>query len=106
MTEQYIPKSFPEKAILLGGGQFMNQFMVVNVLSVKDSPHPLRDHNETVPQATVEERQYSGIETFEPYLWSYHLAPLNQKYADIPLDTYIADFQGGAQGQYTKHIIK
>ena len=107
-NKTYIPKTFPEKCVLLGGGMFANYFMVVNVLSVKEVPHFLQGHeNETVPQVTVEQRKYDGsIEIFTPYLWSYYLAPLNPKYKDIPLDTYIADFQGGAEGRDTKYVLK
>lgn len=106
-----IPKELqglPKKMVLLGGGQFANQFIIVNVLEVHEAEHPLKSkEGEKVLQAKVEERQYSGIEIFEPYLWSYHLHPLNDKYADAPLDTYLSDFSGaGALGQYTKYILK
>jgi len=106
-NKSYIPKTFPEKCVLLGGGMFANYFMVVNVLGVKKVPHFLRDKpNETVLQATVEQREYDDIRIFNPYLWSYHLHQLNPKHKDIPVDTYVADFQGGAEGKYTKYIIK
>lgn len=105
-----IPKELqglPRKMVLLGGGQFANQFIIVNVLEVHEAEHPLRaKEGEKVLQAKVEERRYSGIEIFEPYLWSYHLHELNEKYADAPLDTYVAGFDGTAQGNYTKYILK
>jgi len=100
-------RGLPKKMVLLGGGQFANQFIIVNVLEVHGAQHPMRGHESAkVLQARVEEQGYSGVEIFEPYLLSYDLVPLNDKYADAPLDTYLADFHGSAQGKYTKHLLK
>jgi hypothetical protein len=104
---EWVPTKFPEKAVLLGGGQFANQFIIVNVLSVKESEHPMRGHEgEKIPQATVEERRYNGVEIFEPYLMSYHLYPLADEYKDVPLDTYLSNFQNEAVGKYTNYVMK
>jgi hypothetical protein len=107
MRKEYIPKTFPEKCLLLGGGMGMNQFIVVNVLDVKEvKDHPFPElNNQKVLQATVEERDYNGVATFNPYLVMYHLYPLAETYKDIPLDKYLLDFKGGATGHYTKTYL-
>ena len=102
-------QGLPKKMVLLGGGQFANQFIIVNVLEVHEAKNPfdMRPTDSTkCLQAKVEERRYSGIELFEPYLVSYHLHPLNPKYAKAPLDTYQDHMNGTAEGQYTKHLLK
>lgn len=108
MVKEYIPKSFPEKAMLIGGGMFANQFLIVNVLDVKQvNNHPFKEfEGKEIPQAIVQERKYNGIEIFEPYLVMYHLYPLAEQYKDLPIDEYFLDFKGGATGHYTKHYIK
>lgn len=105
MNASYTPKSFPEKAMLLGGGQLFNQFMVVNVLAIETVPNPTGKKGETALQATVEEQTYDGIKGFTPYLLSYALYPLDKKYANTPLDTYSVD-SDKATGQHTGYILK
>lgn len=103
-----IPKSLqnlPQKMMLTGGGMCANEFLLVNVLEVHEAIFPSPEHK-TVLQAKVEERHYSGIEIFEPYLECYKLYPINDKAKQAPLDTYLAQSDGTATGHYTKHIIK
>ena len=108
MSKSYIPKTFPEKCILLGGGQLMNQLMIVNVLEINEVSHPFKDkETEKVLQAKVEERKFNGnIEISEPYLLSYSLYPLKDEYKYFPLDTYIVNFDGTAKGKYTGYETK
>lgn len=99
--------NLPRKMVLTGGGMFANELIIVNVLKVGYADHPMRGHDgEKVMQATVEERRYNGIENFEPYLLMYNLSPINDKYADIPIDTYRDNLNGTLTGRYTKAFIK
>jgi len=103
----YIPKSFPEKCALFGGGQFVNRAMIVNVLSVKETQHPMIGHeNETVLEATCEERGQDGIRIFEPYLLSYWLSPLPNELKGVPLDTYTMNGNGKSTGEHTGAVIE
>ncbi|KKN90955.1 hypothetical protein LCGC14_0225390 [marine sediment metagenome] len=64
-----------KKAILLGGGQFANAFIIVDVLDV----------DMVKGQAKVDE----GNNIFNPYMSSYHIIPISDVLKDLGLGSYI-----------------
>ena len=82
----------PGKKLLMGGGQFANSFMVVNLKNIVKAINP------PIPckyQAVVEQRKYDGTtEEFTPWLASWWLAELPKILARKPIGEYTLNFDG------------
>lgn len=86
------PKDYkPGKKLLLGGGQFANRFMIVDLISIDKA------ENAPIPceyKARLLQKTYSGIEEFNPWLASWWLAEMPKGWGRKGLGEYTFNFDG------------
>jgi len=78
-------KLIGKKALLLGGGQIANAFMVVKVLSI----------NKEKGQVKVN----TGKREMSPFMWSWYIRPMNEDLMDLELGDYLLSFNGEIRKQ-------
>ena len=85
------------KKLLMGGGQFANSFMVVNLKAIRKAINP------PIPckyQAVVTQKEYKGYSEFTPWMASWWLAELPEEWRTLKVNSYTWDLNGNIIPKY------
>lgn len=82
----------PGKKLLLGGGQFANHLMIVNLKEITKAENPPVDCE--YQAHVIEKSKWSGKKQFDPWLWSYWLAEIPNGLKHLPIGSYILNLDG------------